>query len=146
MARSRLGRTTDAPARNDVYVGMLVLTCVAMFLGIGVLVTEGEEYGWESKPKAGPSITLPSLNSKSPDGTEPPAAGAAAPVPTPAVVVAATSGPAPRPAPVLTPIARAVPAPLPGVIVPAAPETAPLPGILIPFPPVASVAPPAPAR
>ena len=52
MARKRRGPDT-APARNDVYVGMLILTVLAMAAGTTLLALECNEYGWESEPTAG---------------------------------------------------------------------------------------------
>ena len=136
MARAPARRPTEAPARNDAYVGMLFLTCVSMAVGIAVLALEGQEYDWVSEPpKSGPAITLPSLAPKAPDA----AGTTAAPAPAaPVVAVAPAPGPAPRPAPVLAPLAPAVASRMPAVAVPAVPELAPAPGFSIPTPPVAA--------
>ncbi len=57
---------TVAP-RSNVYTGMLAMTCLSMFLGILFLSLEANEYGWETKPPAGPSITLPKATLARPD-------------------------------------------------------------------------------
>ena len=47
----------DAPAKNDVYVGMLLLTVLATCIGIACLALELDtDYQWESVPKGGPAI------------------------------------------------------------------------------------------
>ena len=72
MARQRL---VTAPPRNDVYVGMLGLTCLAMLCGIVALLLEfGGDYDFEQQAKAGPSVSLPKDYSRpapKSDGTAP---------------------------------------------------------------------------
>ena len=86
MARQRL---IDAPPRNDVYVGMLGLTALAMFAGVVVLLLEfGGDYDFEQEAKGGPPISLPKDYSR----------------PTPK-----TDGSVPAPA--ITPVAKAAPVP-----------------------------------
>ena len=79
MAKTRV---TDAPAKNDVYVGMLGLTTLAMVLGIALLALDADDYEWSSQPKSGPTISLPkaeSLRGSAPAGGQPAAGGAATP-------------------------------------------------------------------
>lgn len=58
MARSKV-RYVDAPAKNDVYTGMLALMCFGMVLGIAVLALELSDYGFATEAKGGPAINLP---------------------------------------------------------------------------------------
>jgi hypothetical protein len=113
MARQRL---VTAPPRNDVYVGMLGLSALAMLLGIVVLVLElGGDYDFESQAKGGPAISLPKDFSR----------------PTPK-----SDGPAPTPAPGPTtkaePVPAAIPVPTPEAAKPAVIVTLPLPPAPLP--------------
>ena len=144
MARQRL---VTAPPRNDVYVGMLGLSALAMLAGILVLVLEfSGDYDFASQAKAGPAISLPkdfsrpTPKSDGPAPTPPPTPGpttkaepvpAPLPVPTPEVpkpAVVVTLPPPPAPLPV------AVPAPTPVPVVPAADPSVVRPGFTPRFP------------
>lgn len=61
MARRRDRGPVTAPPRNDVYVGMLLLTVVALAVGTTVLALECNEYEWVSEPSAGPQIAIPEV-------------------------------------------------------------------------------------
>ena len=82
MARTR--RESTAPAKRDVYVGMLFFTVLSMAAGITVLALEADEYGWESQAKSGPTITLPAMPKPNLDSTPAPAP---APAPAPGMGV-----------------------------------------------------------
>ena len=81
MARQRL---IDAPPRNDVYTGMLAVTCLAVLTGIVVLLLEfGGDYDFEQAPKPGASVSLPKDYSRpapKSDGTAPATTPAPAPM------------------------------------------------------------------
>ena len=145
MARQRL---IDAPPRNDVYAGMLGLTCLAMLAGIVVLLLEfGGDYDFEQQAKAGPAVSLPKDYSRptpKPDGTAPAPTPVAAPTtkadplpaapalppepPKPAVAAAAPTLPIPLPASVLPPVTVSNP------VTPAAEPTVVRPGFNPRFP------------
>ena len=115
MARQRL---VTAPPRNDVYVGMLGLSALAMLLGIVVLVLElGGDYDFESQAKGGPAISLPKDFSRPTPKSDGPA-----PTPAPGPTTKAEPIPTPLPLPVLTPEAAK-----PAVVVTLPPPPAPLP-------------------
>src|SRR4051812_33732737 len=88
MARTRV-RYVDAPPRNDVYVGMLALSVIAIAIGCGVLAIESGEYDWstEAKAAATPALPSPSVTPKTltpaggPTTTTPPAGNTPAPAP-----------------------------------------------------------------
>lgn len=44
---------------SKVYVGMLIVTCVAMLVGVTALALEAGEYDWQQTPPKGPSVQLP---------------------------------------------------------------------------------------
>jgi hypothetical protein len=125
MAKNRV-RYVEAPARRDVYFGMLAMINLAMVMGVIVLALECNEYDWDSQPKGGPTISLPTVTAAAP---KPGAGGVATP----------DNNPMP-PAPVPM---QPMPAPAPGMGQ-ANPE---VPGLLLkPIPPVLAAAPePAPA-
>ena len=126
MARQRL---IDAPPRNDVYAGMLGLTCLAMLAGIVVLLLEfGGDYDFEQQAKAGPAVSLPKDYSRptpKPDGSAP------APAPAPLTKATPPAVALPRPAEVPQP---AVVATVPPVVAPpaAAPQPATVPEAVTP--------------
>ena len=117
MARQRL---IDAPPRNDVYVGMLGLTALAMLAGVVVLLLEfSGDYDFEQAPKPGAPVGVPKDFSR--------------PVPK-------SDGSAPAPAP----LTKA--SPLPAVALPLPAELPPVVATTLPpavEPPI--VAPPRPA-
>lgn len=60
MARTRTRPpVVAAPRRNDVYVGMLGLTCLAMFVGVVLLALELNDYEWKTEATKGPVLTAP---------------------------------------------------------------------------------------
>ena len=133
MARQRL---IDAPPRNDVYVGMLGLSALAMLAGIAALLLEfAGDYGFESQAKGGPAVSLPkdfARPAPKTDGTAPAAppapaapttqadpAPAAAPLPEPPKPAVAVGVPAPKPAELpASPPAPVVPSADAGVVRP----------------------------
>ena len=146
MARQRL---IDAPPRNNVYVGMLGLTCVAMLTGIVVLLLEfSGDYDFEQQAKAGPAVSLPKDYARpapKTDGTTSPPAAAPAPMtkaapslppapplppepPKPAVAVNPPTLPLPVPAAPPTTVA------VPNPVAPAAEPTVVRPGFNPRFP------------
>lgn len=122
MARQRL---IDAPPRNDVYVGMLGLTALAMFAGVVVLLLEfGGDYDFEQAPKAGPPISLPKDYSRptpKSDGSAPAPLTRADPLP------AVT-----RPAPATVPPAVAATVPPAATTAVAVPQPAAVPEAVTP--------------
>ena len=84
MARKRRGPET-APARNDVYVMMLLLTVVVTAIGSALLAMECNDYEWESEPTAGPAVTIPDIPVGRPTGDDPAAANVSVVVPRPAL-------------------------------------------------------------
>ncbi|CAN5228854.1 hypothetical protein BH11PLA2_BH11PLA2_21440 [soil metagenome] len=128
MARAAL---TTAPSR--VYVGMLILTCLAMLVGITTMALEAEEYGWEQKPQPAPKVDLPKEPAVAPAGGS--AQAPVAPKPTVAVATPKVEAPAVTMPATLPPILLA---PLPVVeapkpvepevkpVTPTAPATTPL--------------------
>jgi len=85
MAKSRI-RYIDAPARNDVYVGMLGLAAFAGLIGVLVFCLELNEYDWASEAKATPAPPLPKMNAepeKASGGDRPVPPVPAPPVPDP---------------------------------------------------------------
>ena len=68
MARTRL---TEAPPRNDVYVGMLALAVLSMALGCGMLALELTEYGWTESGGARTSVSLPDPSAAPPPKAAP---------------------------------------------------------------------------
>lgn len=74
MARKRRRGPDTAPARNDVYVMMLLLTIVVTAVGSGLLAMECDEYGWESEPTAGPAVVIPEIPIGRPVTADSPAA------------------------------------------------------------------------
>jgi len=129
MARAPL--STES---SRVYVGMLLLACTAMVVGIAVLVLEGGEYDWVQKPPSSPVVQLPSNAPPPPSGTTStaePAKVAEAPTP----VLAPAVVPVPPPVVVAESPKPAEPKPLelkpaePAVLV--APPVGPIPSPLI---------------
>ena len=60
MARTRTRPTVVAASRrNDVYTGMLGLTCLAMLLGIVLLALELGDYEWKTEAPKGASFAAP---------------------------------------------------------------------------------------
>src|SRR6266536_1602772 len=127
MARTRV-RYVDAPPRNDVYVGMLALSAIAMLIGCLALAIESDEYGWSTEAKAAaapslPSPTVPAAPPRAgapavtppagnvPTNPPPPSGGTSQAIPKPADPVAP-----PAPAVAATPPAPTPPAPLPPVV------------------------------
>ncbi|MCZ2343571.1 MAG: hypothetical protein LC104_17520 [Bacteroidales bacterium] len=115
MARKRRGPET-APARNDVYVGMLALTFLAMTVGTALLAMECNEYGWESEPTAGSPVSIPDVSAigSRPVAPAVPADGAGVRVPpqvpqVPRTEPADLTGPAPIQPPLLAPLIPTVP-------------------------------------
>ena len=47
------------PQPHPGYVGMLIVTALAMLLGVVVMAMEATEYDWEPKAKPTPTIALP---------------------------------------------------------------------------------------
>jgi hypothetical protein len=117
MARTRL---VDAPPKNDVYTGMLALTCFAMLIGIIALVLElSGDYGFEAEAKGGPSISLPKDFSRPvPKNT----------TPTPSAPMTRAEPEAPKVAP---------------PVIATAPEPAPLPKLAVEVPKATPTTPPA---
>ncbi len=126
MARQRL---IDAPPRNDVYVGMLGLTALAMLAGVVVLLLEfGGDYDFEQAPKPGAATSLPK------DYSRPtPKSDGSAPAPTPAPLTKATPPAVALPVPAEVPPPAAV-ATVPPVVAPpaAAPQPAVVPEAVVP--------------
>jgi hypothetical protein len=55
-----MARRVFAAPKNDVYTGMLAVTCFAILVGIITLAIEqSSDYDFEMEAKGGPSITLP---------------------------------------------------------------------------------------
>ena len=81
-------RFVDAPAKNDVYTGMIGVTAACMFVGIVLLVVECMGYDWAAKAEGGPTITLPKIDG-GPASTSRPGTPAPAPNPAPAPMTAA---------------------------------------------------------
>jgi|YNPBryunderm2012_1023409.scaffolds.fasta_scaffold23017_3 hypothetical protein len=73
MARRRNRGLMTAPPRNDVYIGMLLLTVIALAIGTTLLALECNEYDWIAEPSAGPQIAIPQV----PIGPRPASAPAA---------------------------------------------------------------------
>ncbi|MGL6076602.1 MAG: hypothetical protein ACRC8S_20805 [Fimbriiglobus sp.] len=103
MARVRF---VDAPARNDVYVGMLAVTSLAILVSIVALALELNEYGFSAEAK-GPSISIPKDFSR----PTPKSAGGATPAPMTRTEI---TPPAPevKPAPAVVASEPAVPTPV----------------------------------
>ncbi len=60
MARTRTRPPVVVTSRrNDVYVGMLGLTCLAMLVGVVLLALELNDYEWKTEATKGPSLTAP---------------------------------------------------------------------------------------
>jgi hypothetical protein len=97
-------RTVEAPARSDVYFGMVVCSLVAMLVAIGLLVAEMTfTYDWQSTP---PAIAAPALPVKPARATAATPGGATlTPVETPKPALAL------KPEETPPPPADAVPAP-----------------------------------
>ena len=77
MARTRI-RYAEAPPRNDVYVGMLLVTVLMLAIGSALLALECNEYEWVDTPPPTATIALPTLPRPSglspatpPDGVPP---------------------------------------------------------------------------
>jgi outer membrane biosynthesis protein TonB len=112
MARSR---PIEAPAKNDIYVGMWFVAFLATALSVLLLCLELTDYGWDSKPAAAQAPTLVAIPGRTvaPGGTS-----LAEPEPKAnPVVEAAKPEPKPEPAPLALP-----PAPIPPTIVTQKPE------------------------
>lgn len=113
MARKRRGPET-APARNDVYVGMLALTLLALVIGTTLLALECNEYAWEAEPTAGSPVSIPDISagSRPPNPTAPgdgAGMGVRAPIPGPLTEPVDLTGPVPANPPTLAPLMPTVP-------------------------------------
>jgi hypothetical protein len=114
-----VSKHTDAPAKNDVYVGMLLLTVLATGVGITCLALElNEDYKWESVPKGGPPIAKKEAAPKAETPKDEPKPTPVpeekdktqAPPPLPLVdPVKPEAAFAPPPVPVVTPVSATVP-------------------------------------
>lgn len=120
-------RTVEAPARSDVYFGMVVCSFVAMLVAIGFLVAEMTfTYDWQSTP---PAIAAPSLPARPTRTAATPTGGTTlvpAESPKPAVTLKPEETPPPPaetipPAPIPSAI-TAKPTPAPTVPVTPSPE------------------------
>ena len=121
MARQRL---IDAPPQNDVYVGMLGLTALAMFAGVVVMLLEfGGDYDFTQEAKGGPAVSLPKDYSR-------PSPKSDGPAPTPAAAPL-TKAPVP---PVATPVPREVPPEVPPPAVAATVPPAAVEPVAVPRP------------
>lgn len=130
MARA----VTTEPSK--VYVGMLIITAVAMLVGIFVLVMEGGEYDWAQKA---PSAAAPALPQPPKDNTTT-AEVKPKPVESAKAFEDAPSRPAvvPAPLPAFTPVAVDPPKPVEAkpeetkpLQTPPAPATGPIPSPLV---------------
>lgn len=110
-------RTVEAPARSDVYFGMVVCSFVAMLVAIGFLLAEMTfTYEWQSTP---PALAAPALPNKPARTAAAPGGTTLAPVETPKPVVALKPEETPAP-----PTEAAPPAPIPSALT-AKPSPAP---------------------
>lgn len=134
MARMR---TVEAPARSDVYFGMVVCSLVAMLVAVGLLVAEMTfTYDWQSTP---PAAAAPALPAKPARTAAAPGGTTLAPVETPKPVVALKPEETPAP-----PTATVPPAPIPSTLT-VKPAPAPtLPAAPAPDAPKPTVAPSGP--
>lgn len=102
------------PQPSPGYVGMLVMICAVMLVGIVVMAMEASEYDWDPKPKATTTIALPKVAGGASLDVPPAAVAEAKPVddkkPTP--VAEAKPEPA-KPAVAVMPDAPAKPAEAP---------------------------------
>lgn len=121
MAKNKV-RYVEAPAKNDVYVGMLIVMNLAMLFGVALLALECNDYDWESQPKGGPTINLPSVTRAAPVAGPADAGGfPAAPADGGGV---APNPPAPPPAPPANEMGTAKPAEAPAPALPIPPVVA----------------------
>jgi hypothetical protein len=113
-------RTVEAPARSDVYFGMVVCSFVAMLVAIGFLVAEMTfTYDWQSTP---PAVAAPALPAKPTRTVATPGGGTTlAPAEAPKPAVALKPEETPPPPTAVVPIA---PAPIPSTLT-AKPSPAP---------------------
>lgn len=111
MARKRRG-PDQAPARTDIYVGMLLLTVLAMAAGTTLLALECNEYDWVAEPTAGPTVTIPPVpvGPRTANPADPAVGGGNVDArPFPLTRPADLTGPAPVVPPVLAPLTPTVP-------------------------------------
>jgi len=57
----------EAPPRNNVYVGMLLLTALAGLIGVALFALEANSYGWSNQAVSSPTPSLPKFTGEPAD-------------------------------------------------------------------------------